>query len=130
MTTTPTLLEVVSTSVAVPAAGGIANPEIAIDGLPAGFAIARIFEVVGDSDSVDFDVQIFEDAARTRLNRDFDFQTAVTHLVQLLVGGQQYRDRDVVLATDLAEFHVRVTNNDAAPENITVRIRYELFLST
>lgn len=122
-------LEVTVTTPSIAGGGGVRDEEIAIDNLPAGSAIARIHEIVLDSLSDDFDIALFEAATRTTLNRVVFVENINLHTVQLLGAGRgsQYRDRDVVLATDTADFHARFTNNQVAAATITLRIRYSLF---
>ncbi len=122
-------LEVTVTTPSIAGSGGVRDEEIAIANIPAGSAIARIHEIVLDSLSTDFDIALFEAAARTTLNRVVFVENINLHTVQLLGAGRgsQYRDRDVTLATDTADFHARFTNNQVAAATITLRIRYSLF---
>lgn len=122
-------LEVTVTTPSIAGGGGVRDEEIAITNIPAGSAIARIHEIVLDSASDDFDIAIFEAAARTTLDRVVFVENINLHTVQLLGAGRgsQYRDRDVALATDTADFHARFTNNQVGAATITLRIRYSLF---
>ena len=126
---TPDYLEATVTTPSIAGSGGTNDQELAIPEIPAGQAIARIHEIVMDSASTDFDLAIFETATRTVLNRVVEILTVNLHTVQTLAAGKgsQYRDRDVALPTDTADFHLRVTNNQVAAATVTIRIRYTLF---
>lgn len=126
---TPDYLEVTVTTPSIAGSGGTEDSELAIAEIPVGEAIARIHEIVMDSDSDDFDLEIFEAATRTLLNRIVNIINVNLHTVQALAAGRgtQYRDRDVALPTDTADFHLRVTNNAVGAATATIRIRYTLF---
>ena len=123
------LHEVEDTAAAVAGGGGQADLQINIATLNLGLARVKVFELVGDSNSVNFDVELYEDTARTRLNRVIQILTINLHTVQRFLNGAQYRDRDVALPTDQPIFHVRVINNDVGAQNITVRLRYLPFFA-
>lgn len=92
-----------------------------------GFHRTKIFELTLDGPS-DFDVEIYEDDARTQLNRVFRIQNVADHRIERLLDGLQYRDRDAPLLA-VATFHVRVRNNTAGAANIVVRIRHLPFFA-
>lgn len=126
---TPDYLEATVTTPSIAGGGGTEDSELAIPEIPAGAAIARIHEIVLDSLSTDFDLAIFERATRLTLDRVVQILTVNLHTVQALAAGRgsQYRDRDVALPTDTADFHLRFTNNQVAAATVTIRIRYTLF---
>lgn len=108
--------------------GGGATQDVAVSlaPAPAGGARARIHEIVLDSLSTDFDFQVFESATREILDRIVNIEDVNLHAV-ILVGGDdgvQYRDRDVLLATETPNFHLRFINNQVGAAAITVRIRH------
>lgn len=105
----------------VTAAGGTAGITVET---PANMRIVKIFEVVGDSDSDDFDVEIFEDAARTRLNRVYRNITNDQHFVDRLLEGLQYQDRDGGDG-QADRIYIRITNNAVADQDITVRVKFK-----
>ena len=133
MTTTPQVdyFEEEATSVAIAGGGGTGTLDLTLSAMAVGRGIVRIHELVFDSDSVDFDVQIFEDVARTRLNRVVNVETISTHTVQILGGGRgmQYEDRDITPVTGQLIVYLSLTNNDVGAETITVRVRYLPFFA-
>lgn len=120
--------EVQGTSAAIAGGGGTGNLEIALSDLPDGLALVRIHEVILDSESIDFDAAIHEDAARTRLNRIFNTLTINQHTVQLIGAGRgvQYLDREVATPADTADLHWAFVNRDAGAQTITARVRYSI----
>ncbi len=108
---------------ATSAAVGIGATEDLTLETPTNRQIVRIFDVVGDSPGSDFDVAIFEDQARTQLNRIYLNTGNNLHFVDRLLEGQDYRDRDGGLGqTD--KIYLQVTNNDVAAQDITVRVKF------
>ncbi|KKN54170.1 hypothetical protein LCGC14_0595190 [marine sediment metagenome] len=90
---------------------------------PSDREIVRIFDVVGDSPGSDFDVAIFEDQGRTRLNRIYLNTGNNLHFVDRLLEGQDYRDRESGPG-EPNKIYVQVTNNDVAIQDITVRVKF------
>ncbi len=133
MTTTPQVdyFEEEDTSPSIAGGGGTGTLDLTLSDMGAGLGIARIHELVFDSDSIDFDVQIFEDIARTRLNRVVNMINISTHTVQILGGGRgmQYEDRDIVATTGQLIVYFSFTNNAVGAEAITVRVRYLPFFA-
>lgn len=85
--------------------------------------VVRLFDIVGDSPGSDFDVAIYEDQARTQLNRIYLNTGNNLHFVDRLLEGQDYRDRDSGLG-EADKIYVQVTNNDVAIQDITVRVKF------
>ena len=111
--------------VAEAVAGGGGAENITLEA-PSNVRIVQVMEVIGDSDSPDFNIDIFEDADRTRLNRIFRNVNIANHLVDRLLEGQDYRDRDSLAGGQTDRIYVRVTNNDAAPHDIIVRVKFRV----
>ncbi len=108
--------------------GGGATQDVAVSlaPAPAGGARARIHEIMLDSLSTDFDFAIFESATREILDRIVNIEAVNLHAVVNVGGddGVQYRDRDVLVATDTPNFYLRFTNNQVGAAFVTVRIRH------
>ena len=118
--------EVTGTSAAIASGGGTGNLDLVLSDLPLGDGRVRIHEIILDSDSIDFDVAIHEDDARTRANRVTQILNINVHTVQLIGAGrgQHYQDREVLLPSDQGEIHFAFVNNDVGAETITARVRY------
>lgn len=119
-------LEAEVTSNLISGGGGTQDVAVSLAPAPAGGARARIHEIVLDSLSTDFNFQVFESATREILDRIVNIEDVNLHAV-LTVGGDdgvQYRDRDVLVATDTPAFHLRFINNGVGAAAITVRIRH------
>ncbi len=113
--------ELEGTSAAVPATSS-ENIKLETAG---NIRVTQIFEVIADSDSPDFDVEIYEDADRTRLNRVYRNAAVTTnHVVDRLLEGQEYQDREGGDGQP-DQIYVRVTNNDVSPHDITVRVKFK-----
>lgn len=115
--------EAETTISAVPA-NGSSTADIPIPTLRKDFRIVRIYEVVLAGPS-SFTVELYENGARTLLNRVMRVEGIVNHTFQRFIEGFQYMDRDVTPGLgQQATFHLTVYNNTASPADITVRIRY------
>jgi len=128
MTTTPQVdyFEEEATSASIAGGGGTGTLDLTLSDMPPGRGIVRLHELVMDSDSVDFDVLIFEDSARTRLNRVVNIENINLHTVQIFGagGGTQYEDRDIVAVTGTAIVYFSFVNTGAGANTITVRAKY------
>ena len=116
-----------TTTVSVTGSGGTLAVEISMANAQVkGFDRVKIYELVADSDSTDFDVEVYEDDDLTRINRIIQITDINTHTVQRFLGGAQYRDREITSVnalTTVPEFHVNLINNGSAA-TIRLRIRY------
>lgn len=126
----PDLIEETVTLAAVgvaPGVDGAAN----ISALRVGFARAKIYEVAVDSTSGNFDVEIYENTARTQVSRLIQLAGVNLHSNVRFPEGAQYRDRDISVLTPTTQpqFYVRGINNGGGAVTITVRIKYLVFVS-
>lgn len=122
--TLPDLLEITQTFAQVAGGGGVATADVDIANLTLGIVRCRIFEVMGDSNSANFDIEVYEDATYTRLNRIIQVLGINTHNVTRFVEGASYQDRRAfVLPTTQGQFHLRVVNPGVL-NDIVMRVKY------
>ena len=123
-------IEETITLAAVGVAPGV-DGAVTIGSLGDGFARAKIYEVVADSTSANFDVEIYESTSRTQVNRIIQLIGINRHTNTRFPEGAQYRDRDisVLTPTTRAQFYARGINNGGGAVTITIRIKYLLFTS-